>query len=79
MDSKTMQEPVANERANNANRGISNETKPIAPDDLSGQPSGNDPNDQTDKQPFVRQMHSVSFSPRSDAVPTATRARTVTT
>jgi hypothetical protein len=53
MDSKTMEEPVANERANNANGGISNETKPIAPDDLSGQPSGNDPNDQNDKQPFV--------------------------
>ena len=45
------------ERADDPNRRVADETKPVAGNNLASQPSGDDPNAQNDKQPLVRQMH----------------------
>jgi len=67
MNSEAMQKPIADERADDANRRVANETKPVAADNLASQPTGNDPNDQNDKQPLVRQMHAVLSALRPDS------------
>ena len=53
MNSEAMQKPIADERADDANRRVADKTKPVAADNLAGQPSGNHPNDQNGKQPLV--------------------------
>ena len=57
MNPEAMQKPVADEGANDANRRVADETEPVAPHNLACQPSGNEPDDQNDNQPLVRQMH----------------------
>jgi len=47
------------ERADDPNRRVADETKPVAGNNLASQPSGDDPNAQNDKQPLVRQMHAL--------------------
>jgi hypothetical protein len=61
MNSKAMQKPVADEGANDSNRRVTDETKPVAPYDLACQPSGNEPHDQNDYQSLIRQMHALSL------------------
>ena len=61
MNSKAMQKPVADERADDANGRVADETETTASDNLARQPSGNDPDDQNDNQPLVRQMHVLPF------------------
>jgi hypothetical protein len=56
MNSKAMQKPIADERADDANSRVADETEITASDNLARQPSGNDPDDQNDNQPLVRQM-----------------------
>jgi hypothetical protein len=63
MDPKAMQKPVADERADDANCRVADETEPVAPQNLARQPSGNYPDDQNDKQSLVRQMHALSLGP----------------
>ena len=48
-----MQKPVAYERAEDANRGVPDETKPVASYNLARQPSGNEPDDQNDDQSLM--------------------------
>ena len=48
MNSKAMQKPVADERADDANGRIADETETTAPDNLARQPSGDEPDDQND-------------------------------
>ena len=52
MNSEAMEKPIADERADDANRRVADEAKPVAPNDPASQPSGDDPNDQNDKQPL---------------------------
>src|SRR5271165_2344881 len=67
MNSEAMQKPNADERADDANRRVADETKPVAPNNLASQPSGDDPNNQNDKQPLVRQMHALPSALRPDS------------
>lgn len=62
MNSEAMEKPVADESANNANSHVADETETVALYNLARQPSGNEPDDQNDKQPLVRQMHALSLS-----------------
>ena len=54
MNPEAMQKPVADEGADDANRRVADETETVASHNLAGQPSGNEPDDQNDKQPLVR-------------------------
>src|SRR5208282_567979 len=67
MSSEPMQKPIADERADDANRRVADETKPVAPNNPASQPSGDDPNDQNDKQPLVRQIHAFPSALRPDS------------
>ena len=67
MNPKSMQKPVAYESADDANRRVADETKPVAPYNLARQPSGNEPDDQNDNQTLVRQMHVLLFALCSDS------------
>jgi len=62
MNPEAMQKPVADEGADDANRRVADETETVASHNLARQPSGNEPDDQNDKQPLVRQMHALSLS-----------------
>jgi hypothetical protein len=64
VNSEAMQQPVADEGADDANGRVANETKPVAPYNLARQPSGNEPDDQNDDPPLVRQMHALGSSLR---------------
>jgi hypothetical protein len=44
-----------------------NQTEPVPLNNLARQPSGNDPDDQNDEQPLVRQMHALPLAGRSDS------------
>jgi hypothetical protein len=46
MKSESMQKPVADEGADDADRCFADETETTAPYNLARQPSGNDPDDQ---------------------------------
>ena len=59
MNSEAMQKPIANERADDANCRVADETEPASSDDLAREPSGNDPDDQNYNQSLVRQMHTL--------------------
>lgn len=63
MNPEAMQEPLADEGANDAYRRLADETEPVAPYNLARQPSGNEPDDENDNQPLVRQMHTLPFGP----------------
>ena len=45
MNSEAMQKPVADERADDANGRVADETESVASHNLARQPSGNDPDD----------------------------------
>jgi hypothetical protein len=62
VNSEAMQKPVADEGADD--RSVADETEPIAPYNLARQPSGNEPDDQNDDPPLVRQMHALGSSLR---------------
>jgi hypothetical protein len=57
MDTDLRQQPVADEGANNADYKVADQTKACALDELAGQPSRNDANQQYDKKTFIRHMH----------------------
>ena len=59
MKSKAVQEPITDERPDNTDRRVADETEAVPLNNLARQPSGNDPDDQNDKQPSVRQMHGL--------------------
>ena len=42
---------------------VADETETAAFDNLARQPPGNEPDDQYDNQPLVRQMHLLPFGP----------------
>src|SRR5271170_5412638 len=67
--SKAMQEPVTDERPDNTDCRIADDTEPVPLNNLARQPSGNDPDDQNDKQPLVRQMHVLPLAGRPDSRP----------
>lgn len=52
-NSEAVQKPIANERADDADCRVADETEPASSDDLARQPSGNDPDDQNYNQPLV--------------------------
>ena len=54
MNPEAMQKPVADEGTDDANRCVADETETVASHNLARQPSGNEPDDQNDKQPLVR-------------------------
>jgi hypothetical protein len=45
MNPEAMQKPVADERTDNANGCVADETEPAPSDNLAGEPSGNDSDD----------------------------------
>ncbi len=57
MNSKAMQKPVADERADDTDSRVADETETTALHNFARQPSGNEPDDQNDNQPLIRQMH----------------------
>ncbi len=63
MNAEAMQKPIANERADDANCSVADETEPVATDDLAREPSGNEPDHLNDNQSLVRQMHALLLSP----------------
>jgi hypothetical protein len=63
MNSKAMQKPVADERADDAYGRVADETETAAFDNLTRQSSGNEPDDQNDNQSLVRQMHTLPLGP----------------
>ena len=67
MNPDAMQKPIADERPDYADCRVADETEPVPLNNLARQPSGNDPDDQNDKQPLVRQMHVLPFALRSDS------------
>ena len=62
MNPEAMQKPVADERADDADGRVADETETAASDNLARQPSGNEPDDQNDNQTLVRQMHVLLFA-----------------
>jgi len=52
VNSEALQKPVADEGANDANRGVADETEPVAPYNLACQPSGDEPDDQMTINPW---------------------------
>jgi hypothetical protein len=69
MKSKAMQEPVTDERPDNTDCRVADETQPMPLNNLARQPSGNDSDDQNDKQPLIRQMHALALAGRADSRP----------
>ena len=67
MNPESMQEPVADERTHDAYCRVADEPEPAASDNPARQPSGNDPDNQNDNQPLVRQMQVFLFGLRYDS------------
>jgi hypothetical protein len=53
MDSDSRQQPVANERADNAYNEIADESESGPPDDLSCQPASDKTDEQYDQKTFI--------------------------
>jgi hypothetical protein len=53
MDAELRQQPVANERADNADDEIGDESVSGPPHDLAGQPAGNQTDQQDDQKTFI--------------------------
>jgi len=53
MDSDLRQQPVANERADNAYNEIADESESNPPDDLSGQPASDNTDEQYDQKTLI--------------------------
>jgi hypothetical protein len=57
MDSELRQQPVADEGTDNSDYHVTNYAKTRPPDDLAGQPAGNETDQQYDEETFVRHVH----------------------
>src|ERR1700722_9703086 len=61
MDADPREQPIANERADNADDQVADKTKAAAIDDFSGEPSGDHADNHDDEQALVRQIHSLAL------------------
>jgi hypothetical protein len=57
VDAKSWKQPTADERANDSNDQIPNQTEPGASHDLACQPSGDESDQEYDKKAFTRHAH----------------------
>src|SRR5689334_9619642 len=57
MDTEPRQQPVADERTDQANNQIADQSETAAFHHSAGKPSGDNADDQDDQKTFVRQMH----------------------
>jgi hypothetical protein len=62
VDAEPRQQPIADKRADDPDEKIANNSEPRPTNDFTGQPSGDDANEQYDQQALIGHMH---WSPRS--------------
>ena len=57
MDTQPRQQPVPNEGTDNTDDEVTNKSKTSPVHDLTGQPAGNQANEQNHKKTFTRHVH----------------------
>jgi hypothetical protein len=57
MDIKPRQQPIPNKRADYSEKEVAKDSESGPPNDVTGQPAGNDTHEQNDQKALIRQMH----------------------
>src|ERR1700676_4488942 len=71
MDSKPRQQPVAKEGADNSDDDVADHPKTRTPDELTGKPPRNQPDEQYDEETFIRRVHGGALGTADSASRTA--------